>query len=68
MGGKHGKYVYVDRGDGWFVKVRVFKSRDPASPDRYLVLGFKTREPPLTYRVVKAEELPEEIRRLVESV
>ena len=28
MGGKHGKYVYVERGDGWYVKVRVLKSRD----------------------------------------
>ncbi len=68
MGGKHGKYVYVERNDGWYVKVRVFKSRDPASPDRYIVLSYKTREPPFTYRIMKIEELPEEVKKQVEAI
>ncbi len=62
MGGKHGKYVYVERADGWFVKVRVLKSRDPGDPSRYVVVGPKVRNPPITYRVLKEEELPDEIR------
>jgi hypothetical protein len=67
MGGKHGKYAYVRRKDGWFVKVRVFKSRGEGDPDRYLPLSFKTREPPRTYRIIDEEDLPEEAaRRLYE--
>ncbi len=62
MGGKHGKYVYVERDDGWFVKVRVLKSRDPSDPTKYVVVGPRVKEPPISYRVMKEEELPEEIR------
>ncbi len=62
MGGKHGKYVYVERSDGWFVKVRVLKSRDVNDPTRYIVVGPKTRNPPFTYKVFKEEELPDEVR------
>ena len=63
MGGKHGKYVYVDRGDGWFVKLRVLKSREEDDPARYIVVGFKTRKPPRTYPLLKIDELPEEVQR-----
>ena len=62
MGGKHGKYVYVRRRDGWYVKVRVFKSREESDPDRYIVVGPKVREPPLTFTVIDEGDLPEEAR------
>ncbi len=68
MGGKHGKYVYVLREDGWYVKVRVFKSREASDPSRYVVLGYKTKKPPLTYPIVRIEELPEEVQRAIRSV
>ena len=62
MGGKHGKYVYVKRRDGWFVKVRVFKNRDESNPDRYMVVGPRVKSPPLTYSVLEESDLPEEAR------
>ncbi|MEB3806197.1 MAG: DUF5622 domain-containing protein [Desulfurococcales archaeon] len=68
MGGKHGKYVYVKRSDGWFVKVRVFKNRAEDDPERYLVVGPKVREAPFTYAVVEEEELPEEVRERLYEV
>ena len=68
MGGKHGKYAYVDRGDGWYVKVRVLKSRKADDPSRYIVVGPKVRRPPETYPLLKAEELPEEARRRLYEV
>ncbi len=63
MGGKHGKYVYVRRSDGWYVKVRVFKSRADDDPEKYLVVGPKVKEAPITYQVLDEEDLPEEARR-----
>ncbi len=68
MGGKHGKYVYVKRRDGWYVKVRVFKSREESDPDRYIVVGPKVREPPLTFAVIDESDLPEEVRARLYSV
>ncbi len=62
MGGKHGKYVYVRRSDGWYVKVRILKSRDEKDPSRYIVVGPKVRRVPLTYEVVDEDQLPEEAR------
>ncbi|MEB3862144.1 MAG: DUF5622 domain-containing protein [Desulfurococcales archaeon] len=62
MGGKHGKYVYVRRRDGWYVKVRVFKSRGDDDPDKYLVVGPKVREPPFTFKVLDEGDLPEQAR------
>jgi len=62
MGGKHGKYVYVKRNDGWYVKVRVFKSKPDDDPDRYLVVGPKVKEPPYTFQVIEEEDLPEEVK------
>ncbi len=62
MGGKHGKYIYVERKDGWYVKVRVLKSRDPSDPDKYIVIGPKVKEPPYTYRVMKEDDLPDLVK------
>jgi len=61
MGGKHAKYIYVKRKDGWFVKVRVFKSRPEDDPSRYVIVGPKVREAPLTYAVLDEDELPEAV-------
>ncbi|MEB3844869.1 MAG: DUF5622 domain-containing protein [Desulfurococcales archaeon] len=61
MGGKHGKYVYVARRDGWYVKVRVLKSRAEDDPSRYIVVGPKVREPPYTFTVVSEDDLPDEV-------
>ncbi|MET1101776.1 MAG: DUF5622 domain-containing protein [Pyrodictiaceae archaeon] len=60
MGGKHGKYAYVLREDGWYVKVRLLKSRSDDSPDKYVIVGFKTRKAPETYPIIRLEDLPEE--------
>ena len=62
MGGKHGKYIYVERKDGWYVKVRVLKSRDPSDPDKYIVIGPKVKEPPYTYRIMKEDDLPDLVK------
>ena len=61
MGGKHGKYAYVLRRDGWYVKVRIIKSRAEDDPERYVVLGPKVREAPITMPIVREEELPDEV-------
>jgi len=68
MGGKHGKYVYVRRSDGWYVKVRVFKNRDDSDPEKYLVVGPKVKEAPFTFEVLSEEDLPEEARAKLYSV
>jgi hypothetical protein len=62
MGGKHGKYVYIKRADGWYVKARVFKNRSEDDPERYLIVGPKVKEAPFTYEIVSEEDLPEEVR------
>ena len=62
MGGKHGKYIYVERKDGWYIKVRVLKSRDPSDPDKYVVIGPKVKEPPYTYRIMKEDDLPDLVK------
>ncbi len=68
MGGKHQKYAYVKRIDGWYVKVRVFKNREEGSSDKYLVVGFKTKKAPTTFPIIDEEELPGEVRRIVREV
>jgi len=75
---KHGKYIYVQRSDGWYVKVRVLgirfkrgKSRegvDINDPSRYIVLPVKVKTPPFTAVVVREEDLPEPVRKAVDSV
>lgn len=63
MGGKHGKYVYVRREDGWYIKVRVFKNRREDDPSRYIIVGPKRRNPPSSFEVLDASELPEDVQR-----
>ncbi|AFK50430.1 hypothetical protein TCELL_0005 [Thermogladius calderae 1633] len=77
MGLKHGKFIYVERADGFYVKVRLLKVRfgkkgkssgDFNNPQNYVVLPFKTRKPPASAVVVKGQDLPDEVRRLVDAV
>ncbi len=62
MGGKHKKYVYVKRRDGWYVKVRVFKNRSDDDPEKYIVIGPKVKDPPFTFDVINEDEVPEVTR------
>ncbi len=68
MGGKHGKYAYVRRSDGWYVKVRVFKNRADDDPEKYLIVGPKVRDPPLTFQVIDENDLPEESRKALYTI
>lgn len=71
LGLKHGKYIYVKRSDGWYVKIRVLNIRfkkkkeqgDVLNPSRYVITGYKTSKPPHRAIVINEETLPEETRR-----
>lgn len=80
MGLKHGKYIYVKRKDGWYVKVRVLNIRfkkkgksekysfDINNPEKYIVLPVKSRKPPIKAQIVNEEDLPETIRVKVSEI
>ena len=76
MGLKHGKYIYVERADGYYVKVRVLGVRfrregvegDLSDPSRYIIVGFKTKKPPHTAVIVSEESLPQTVREKLYSV
>jgi len=77
MGLKHGKYIYVEREDGFYVKVRLLKIRfgkkgkeagDLNNPENYVVTLVKTRNPPPSAMVIKEQDLPDEVRRRVGEV
>ncbi|BDB97816.1 DUF5622 domain-containing protein [Saccharolobus caldissimus] len=59
---KHGKYVYVELNKDKYLKVRVLKSRDENSPERYILTGFVSKKRPIKAQVIKLENLPTEIR------
>lgn len=67
MGGKHGKYVYVKRGDGLYVRVRVLKSREQ-DPAKFVIIGPAVRAPPLGFELLKEEDLPESTREELSKV
>lgn len=62
MAGKHGKYAYVQRRDGWYIKVRVFKNKEESDPAKYLVVGPKRRDAPPTFPLLREEDLPDEVK------
>lgn len=62
MGLKKGKYVYIKLSNGKYVKVRVIKSKAEDVPERYIPVGPIVKKPPLTAKVIKEEELPENVR------
>lgn len=76
MGLKHGKYIYVERGDGYYVKVRVLGIRfkrgniegDISDPSKYIIVGSKTKKPPESAVIVSEESLPQVIREKLYSV
>ena len=77
MGLKHKKYIYVERGDGYYVKVRVLNVRfskrggfegDISDPSRYIIVGFKTKKPPYNAIVISEESLPQAVREKLYSV
>lgn len=77
MGLKHGKYVYVERKDGWFIKVRLLGVRfkkesrqgvDINDPNRYVILPVKTKNPPYRAIIVREEDLPQSVREKIYSV
>ncbi len=64
---KHGKYVYIERSDGYYVKARVFKSRDEEST-KYIIIGPKLRKPPMNAAIVKETQLPNTIKEKLYTV
>ncbi|MEM1749523.1 MAG: DUF5622 domain-containing protein [Desulfurococcaceae archaeon] len=62
MGCKHGKYVYVRRRDGVYVKLRVLKSRDASDSGKYIVVGSRALKPPYNCEVINEEDLPDTVR------
>lgn len=76
MGLKHGKYIYVKRRDGWYVKIRVLNIRfgkesqeiDISNPTRYIVTGVKTKNPPPTATIVNEEVLPQSVQSLLYGI
>lgn len=80
MGLKHGKYVYVERKDGFYVKVRVLNIRfkksgkkerysfDINDVSKYIVLPVKTRARPLKAEIVKVDDLPKPVAEAVNRV
>lgn len=61
MGLKHRKYAYVKRSDGWYVKVRVLKSRGEEN-SKYIIVGPKVKNPPPTATIIKEDVLPDSIK------
>lgn len=75
MGLKHGKYIYVKRSDGVYVKVRVLNIRlkkkqelDLSDPSRYIVMNVKTVKPPANAVVLSEDALPQAVRNLLHEV
>ncbi len=76
MGAKHGKYIYIQRRDGWYVKVRVLNIRlkkkgkekfsfDINDPEKYIVVKTKTRNPPFNAEILKEEDIPLEVQKKI---
>lgn len=80
MGLKHGKYIYIERKDGWFVKVRVLNIRlkkkgkkekysfDINDPEKYIVLPVKTRNPPFTAQIINEDDVPDEVKKALYQI
>ncbi|WP_338604843.1 DUF5622 domain-containing protein [Sulfolobus tengchongensis] len=59
---KHGKYVYVDLGNGKYIKVRVLKARDENSPERYILTSSINKKKPKDAITIKLDNLPVEVK------
>jgi len=60
MGAKKGKYAYLKISDDLYAKIRVFKKRDPSSPNAYLFTGVLVKKPPRKAKILNESDLPEE--------
>jgi len=80
MGLKHGKYAYIERKDGWYIKVRLLNIRlkkkgkkekysfDINDPTKYIIEGTKTKKPPYKAQIIKEDDLPEEVQKIIYSI
>ncbi|MEZ0394498.1 MAG: DUF5622 domain-containing protein [Desulfurococcaceae archaeon] len=79
MGLKHGKYVYVRRKDGFYVKLRLLGLRfkrggkkaegyDYGDHNRYIILPRLLKARPRGAVVISEDDLPEEVRRRVMDI
>ncbi|QKQ99369.1 hypothetical protein GWK48_02260 [Metallosphaera tengchongensis] len=59
---KHGKYVYVEVGKSRYAVLRVLKSREENSADRYLVTGKVVAKKSRNAKILKVEDIPLEVR------
>jgi hypothetical protein len=76
MGLKKEKYLYIERKDGWYVKVRALNIRlkkkgkekvsyDITDPTRYVLTGIKTRRLPFKAQILKEDDVPPDVRKLL---
>ncbi len=68
MGLKHDKYVYVRRSDGYYIKVRVLKSRGDEDQDKYIIVGPKISRAPPTATIIKEEQLSEKVKEKLYTI
>ncbi|MCH4815077.1 MAG: DUF5622 domain-containing protein [Saccharolobus sp.] len=59
---KHGKYVYVDLNNGKYIKVRILKSRDDNSAEKYILTNYVNKNKPKNGIIIKMDNLPIEVK------
>ncbi|QXJ29656.1 hypothetical protein J5U23_02529 [Saccharolobus shibatae B12] len=59
---KHGKYVYVDLNNGKYIKVRILKSRDDNSAEKYILTNYVNKNKPKNGIIIKMDSLPIEVK------
>ncbi|ACP35372.1 conserved hypothetical protein [Sulfolobus islandicus Y.G.57.14] len=59
---KHGKYVYVDLNNGKYIKVRILKSRDDNSAEKYILTNYVNKNKPKNGMIIKMDNLPIEVK------
>lgn len=64
---KHGKYVYIRRSDGYYIKARVFKSRGDDA-NKYVIVGPKLSKPPANAVIVREEQLEDRVRERLHTL
>ncbi|MCS7112297.1 MAG: DUF5622 domain-containing protein [Ignisphaera sp.] len=64
---KHGKYVYIERKDGYYIKARVFKSKGDEAA-KYIIVGPKLSKPPASATIVKEDQLTGNIKEKLYAI
>lgn len=61
---KHEKYAFIDLGNGKLIKVRILKSKEENSPDRYQIMPGKIfkKKPSRNALILKLDQAPVEVR------